>query len=144
MNYLLLIKRDKKHALHILAGIIIVFFPLVPLLVYRYFYIDFANNLWLIQYFARYFEIHHYMPLVINSSNELVGMTNPLYYGYLYYQLMGLMAALIGGARRALIFCVIIELALVYIIFSRLFCLLFSKYQNDGFIIAHGITMLMM
>ena len=77
-------------------------FVLLPLIVFRYLYSDYLNNLWLIQYFGRYYKMYHEIPVVIDSPNIGIGMPNPRFYGYYYYQIMGIMAIIFGGARRAL------------------------------------------
>lgn len=137
-------KKNSNHRLHILFGIFIVIVPLIPLLKYRYFYVDFSNNLWVIQYYAKYFRIHHSFPLTINTSNKLVGMTNPLFYGYIYYQFMGLLDICVGGARRALLICIVMMLSAVYILYSRIFMRAFHEAGDNCFWISHCITAVMM
>lgn len=111
----------KKILINTLIALGVSVFPLIPLFIYKFFYVDWLNNLWVIQYYARFFENNIEMPVVINTSNGLIGMTNPLYYGYLYYQILGLIALLIGGARRAVIAVLVILSIAFYIIYLELF-----------------------
>ena len=134
----------KRKILSYITGAVIVFFPVIPLMIYKYFYIDYANNLWVIQYFSRYFGIHHSFPYIINSDNKLVGMTNPLYYGYLYYQIWGLIAFVVGGARRAVILCIIIMLTVIYIIYNQIFYRILKAVGKNADMYAKGIVALMM
>lgn len=56
---------------------------------------DWTNNLWMVQYYADYFDKNYRLPLVFNTSNNItsvadIGIAYPQYYGYIYYQIMGL------------------------------------------------------
>src|SRR4051812_31488939 len=52
------------------------------------FYTDWINHKWLAGYFGEYFSQHRSWPVVINTS-EVGGMAYPLFYGVLYYPVMG-------------------------------------------------------
>lgn len=126
---------------HIFLGLFAATGPLLPFFLYKYFYIDWENNLWVIHYYARYFRIHHEMPLVLNSANNHVGMTNPLYYGYLYYQILGLLDVIAGGARRALLIGLSVLLLLNYAVMVRVFSRAFHGFgERKAFIYSHILT----
>jgi hypothetical protein len=53
---------------------------------------DWTNHVWMVGYFGEYFRQHGAMPWVINTD-EVGGMAYPVFYGYLFYQLLGPFAA---------------------------------------------------
>lgn len=134
----------KEKVTHILIGCIVILLPLLPLLIFRYFYVDWANNLWVIQYYTKWFREYHNFPQVINTTNDHVGMTNPLYYGYLYYQGMGFLAAVLGGARRAVILSALIMLIMIYELYTRLFMRILEHFGHNVFWLVHGMVLLML
>ena len=134
----------KEKVIHILIGCIVIIVPLLPLFIFRYFYVDWANNLWVIQYYAKWFKEYHNFPLVINTANDHVGMTNPLYYGYLYYQGMGFLAAVLGGARRAVISSALVLLIMIYELYTRLLMRMLKHFGRNEFWLVHGMVMLML
>ena len=127
---------------HILAGIVIVFVPLVPLFFYDYFYIDWMNNLWVIRYYTRFFEQYHSFPLTLNSTNKGVSMVNPLFYGYLYYQIMALLDLILGGTKRAILFSMILVQSAAYEMMTRMLTCIFRRFADKTFWLIRG-TILM-
>ena len=134
----------KERKLHFMIGCVVIIMPMLPLLIFRYFYVDWANNLWVIQYYIKWFKEYHSFPLVINTSNDHVGMTNPMYYGYLYYQGMGLLGVLLGSARRAVIFSAFVLLTLIYELYTRFLLHIFEGIGKGRFYLIHGIVLLML
>lgn len=132
-----------KRIIILVAFILAVFLPLLALYAFRYFYADYGNNLWLIQYYIRYFKIYHRFPTVINTSDGISGMTNPLYYGYLYYQVMAFIGIILHGARRAVIFLITVQNAMLFILYQRIFNILFKKNAKP-YLWSCGLTMIMM
>ena len=61
------------------------------------FALDWHNSLWTIQYYAAYFLHHHQFPALLNTQ-EIVGIAYPVFYGYGFYQLMGLAATVAPAA----------------------------------------------
>lgn len=128
-----MIKSKKGTWLNILIALGVSVFPLIPLFIYKFFYVDWLNNLWVIQYYARFFKANNEMPFVINTSNILVGMTNPLYYGYLYYQTMGIIAIIVGNARRAVILILLLLSFFMYLLYFKLFRkILNTTYSSES------------
>ncbi len=71
--------------------------PLVILLLPGHeFGIDWAPNAWLISYFGEFFRHHFSFPEVLNT-NQLSGMPQPLFYGFLLYPILGVMSAITGA-----------------------------------------------
>src|SRR5216684_6498534 len=71
--------------------------PLLPLLhPSAQFWGDWRNHLWLIGYFGEYFLRHGDFPVMINT-NELIGSPIPLFYGFLFYPMAGLLSAITGA-----------------------------------------------
>jgi hypothetical protein len=61
------------------------------------FYVDWANYLWMIGYCGAYFRQHGAMPLVLNTP-AVGGMPFPVFYGYLFFPVLGLVSAGIDAA----------------------------------------------
>jgi hypothetical protein len=64
---------------------------------------DWMNQIWLVNYFGEYFRQHHAFPSVINTR-ELVGAPYPVFYGYLFFPLLGLCSVAWNGACIVRIF----------------------------------------
>ena len=85
---------------------------ILPMLLWKNFYIDWFRNTWLIEYYGEYIKAHGSFPQVINSYGtgkyqNYVGMMHPSYYGVWLYRILGILCALFGGgARRALFFSI--------------------------------------
>lgn len=133
----------KRNTLIAVSFVVSVFLPLIPLYIFRYFYVDYGNNLWMIQYFIRYFKLYHSFPLVINTADGISGMTNPMYYGYIYYPIMSIIGILLHGARRAVIFVITIQNVMLFIIYQNIFDRLFRKFVGTVFW-SCGLTTIMM
>jgi hypothetical protein len=69
---------------------------------------DWANHVWMVGYFGEYFHQHGTFPAVANTA-DVGGMTFPIFYGYLFYPLLGLAAThlhpdiVVRGAAVALL-----------------------------------------
>jgi hypothetical protein len=55
------------------------------------FYVDWHNHVWLVGYFGEFFRQHHRMPVSLTTS-EYAGLAQPVFYGYLFYPLLGLLS----------------------------------------------------
>jgi hypothetical protein len=66
---------------------------------------DWTNHLWLISYFGKYYGEHGSMPAVIHTP-QIVGEPVTLFYGNLFYPIMGWLSSWIGthGAVRLAVF----------------------------------------
>jgi hypothetical protein len=53
------------------------------------FYRDWYNHVWMVGYFGEYFRQHGWFPSVVNTT-EIGGLAFPVFYGYLFYPLLGL------------------------------------------------------
>ena len=75
------------------------FLPAIALLPpnLRFGKLDWMNEIWLVNYFGEYFRQHHAFPSVINTR-ELVGAPYPVFYGYLFFPLLGVCSAALDGA----------------------------------------------
>ena len=83
-------------------ALLIIIFPLFPLLPGFIrtdgFYIDWWNHLWMTNYFGLYFEHNFDFPFVINTNNfGGVGNPSPLFYGYLFYPIFGMLSSLLNA-----------------------------------------------
>ena len=58
--------------------------------------IDWASHVWLTSYFGEYFRHHFSFPEVLNT-NQLSGMPQPIFYGFLLYPMLGLISAITGA-----------------------------------------------
>lgn len=96
---------EKKICILGLVGMLI---TVLPMILWKDFYLDWFRSTWLIEYYGEYFKSHFAFPEVINAFGEgkyqnYVGMMHPSYYGVWFYRIEGLFCALLGGgARRAL------------------------------------------
>jgi len=61
------------------------------------FYYDWHNHQWYVGYFGEYFRQHFRMPEVLNGA-PAVGMLQPVFYGYLLYPCLGLLASIMGAS----------------------------------------------
>jgi hypothetical protein len=90
-----------------LSFLLIPLIPLVPLLrLDNSFYGDWRNHVWLIGYYGEYFRRHGSFPIVLNT-NHMIGMPFPLFYGFLFYPIAGLVSAVLGGnlTLRLVVLC---------------------------------------
>lgn len=58
---------------------------------------DWENHQWFVGYFGEYWRQHHRMPEVMNSAS-VVGMPQPVFYGYALYPMLGLLSSWTGAA----------------------------------------------
>jgi hypothetical protein len=70
------------------------------------FYYDWFNHLWIIEYFGEYFRRHGRPPSVLSTEN-LVGIAMPLFYGGKFYWFAGMLSSFLGSAMafRLIAFC---------------------------------------
>jgi hypothetical protein len=59
------------------------------------FALDWVNHLWVISYFGDYYRAHGCMPSVLTTP-QLAGEPMPIFYGYLFYPLLGWLSANVG------------------------------------------------
>ena len=80
------------------------------------FYYDWHNHQWYVGYFGEYFRQHFRMPEVLNAA-PAVGLLQPVFYGYLLYPCLGLLAAIMGASaaiRVGALLAVALEFYAVY------------------------------
>lgn len=58
---------------------------------------DWSNHLWMIGYYGDYFRVHGTLPTVMNIA-PAVGLAQPVFYAWLFYPLLGLLAAAVGAS----------------------------------------------
>jgi hypothetical protein len=87
-----------------LAPLILLFLP------GHEFGIDWASHAWLTSYFGEFFRHHFSFPEVLNT-NQLSGMPQPVFYGFLLYPILGVMSA-VTGAEMAIRLAVLAVLLL--------------------------------
>ena len=100
--------------------------PLVLLLLPGHeFGIDWAAHSWLTAYYGEFFRHHFNFPEVLNT-NQLSGMPQPIFYGFLLYPILGTISA-ITGAEMAIRLAVLV----VFLLQSRQVFLLVRQVSND-------------
>lgn len=76
---------------------LVVLAPCLPLLeLNQTFAIDWPNQIWMINYVSSYLAANHSFPSVINTI-QLIGMPFPVFYGYLFFPLFGMLSLLWNG-----------------------------------------------
>ncbi len=107
----------------IVVGILCILFPLFPLAsLHSGFYVDWYNHVWLMGYYGQYFSVHHNMPSVLNTY-EVSLLAYPLFYGYLFHALGGLISIFTGAnlaVRLLFLFLWALKFGLVYQITKKL------------------------
>jgi hypothetical protein len=78
---------------------------------------DWNNNRWLIAYYGEYFWRHFTMPSVLNSM-PAVGLTSPMFYGYLLYPLLGLPSIAVGADLAVRLGCLAMVAVQFYALLS--------------------------
>jgi hypothetical protein len=77
---------------------------------------DWPNHVWMINYQARFFAHHHCFTPVLNSY-EVIGIPFPIFYGYLFFPIMGMFSTVLDGnltVRIAAIILLFFEFGLIY------------------------------
>lgn len=110
----------------ILICLLVVIYPLLPLLRYDNFYVDWFNHLWPIEYMGKYFKENFSFPHVFNTDNSWMGMATPIYYGVWFYRIAGLLSIILGG-KNAIVVCAFICFLLQMLIWKKLFDLILKK-----------------
>src|SRR3954468_4908183 len=80
------------------------------------FYYDWDIHRWFIGYGGEYFHEHLRLPEVLNTS--IVGMPQPVFYGYLFYPALAFWSSLLGAnlaLRTGLLCLVALQFAAVYL-----------------------------
>ena len=80
------------------------------------FYVDWTSNVFTLNYFGEYVRQHGLLPSTM-STNVMLGVANPAFYGVLFYPIVGLASAVIGAnlaVRLALIGAVLLQSWQVY------------------------------
>ena len=114
---------------------------LLPLLPLRHlsaiFPQDWTNHQWMVAYYGDYFRQHGTLPATFNTA-AAVGMATPVFYGWLFYPLLGVVAAWTGAAL-ALRLAVA---ALVAIQFFALFAVGRRVFQQTGwaYVVASSVV----
>jgi len=83
---------------------------------------DWLNHCWAIGYFGAYLKAHHGISLTVNTV-EQVGMPFPVFYGYLFYPVLGFLSAFVGpelAVRIAALSLFALEFGLTYAVCYRL------------------------
>jgi hypothetical protein len=101
------------------------------------FYYDWHNHQWLVGYFGEYVRVHLAFPETLGAAGA-VGMPQPVFYGFLLYPLLGLLAAAVG-ASWAIRLGVILTLAAE---FFSVYCAgrLLSRHRGLALAIAAAVT----
>ena len=113
---------------------------ILPMLLWKNFYIDWFRNTWLIEYYGEYIKAHGSFPQVINSYGtgkyqNYVGMMHPSYYGVWLYRILGILCALFGGgARRALFFSIFLLEIIQWVIWYKLLFVISGSKTNSAFV----------
>ncbi len=128
---------SKKRTTDILFWIVVGFIPLVLLMdPYGVFYSDWKNHIWLSNYFGHYFQTHADWPQRINTF-EKVGMPLPLFYGFLFYPIMGTLSAFVMAGVTWILVVLFTQGAVILIL--RRFLQALSIDQRLKQILAIGI-----
>ncbi|HVU36305.1 MAG TPA: hypothetical protein VHE61_22905 [Opitutaceae bacterium] len=113
-----LIKAERYDHVWRFAGVVAVFVPLAGLLdPHAGFGYDWVNHEWMIGYFGEYFREHQRITGTFNSSRA-IGMPQPVFYAFLVYPLMGMLASAVGAAlalRMTLVAAAVAQYACVWI-----------------------------
>ena len=82
--------------LTVLVGIVAIALPSALLYSTRFqFYTDWPVNLYFIAYFGEYLRYHRDFPASFDNE-AYAGLAFPVYYGFLYYRVAGLISAFVG------------------------------------------------
>jgi hypothetical protein len=105
-----------------LLAILTISIQVAPLLIHRPFYIDWINHVWAINYFKENLLTQGDFPLLFNSAQG-AGNPSPIFYGYLFYPVLSLIALLTGAdlSLRLVAFALIVGNFIIYFWFCRKF-----------------------
>src|SRR5262249_49015758 len=108
----------RARAFQLGVGACIILFPCLSLTSDTLYYSpDALNHQWIIKYGADSVQKDHQPPWVLTTS-ELGGMPIPVFYGYLFYPVMSVLAAALG-ARNAIRLAVVGMFAFQYLLVHR-------------------------
>lgn|GEM_PF-4704513 len=113
--------------------ILLVVFPLLDLT--ATYYVDWHNHVWTIGYTGEFFRSNHAFPLTVNLS-EYALSPQPIFYGALFYPLIGMMSSVTGPAL-ALRLVIITLFLLQYYACNRL---IYRLSGNE--LISHAVSVL--
>jgi hypothetical protein len=85
---------------------------------------DWSNHLWMIGYYGDYFRQHGDLPTVMNIA-PAVGLAQPVFYAWLFYPLLGVVAAATGAALA-------LRLAIFAMVAIQFFALIFAGRKILG------------
>ena len=91
-------------------SVLVCLLPILLLLDLRsVFDFDWFNHLWMIEYFGEYIRRHGVPPAVLSTEN-LIGITMPIFYGGKFYWFSGIISSFLGSAIsfRIIVFCSLI------------------------------------
>ncbi|MDE7310482.1 MAG: hypothetical protein K2N87_02495 [Eubacterium sp.] len=118
----------KEFKKRIILGIVFSVCFLIPLMVYQFFYVDYVNHTWEIDYYADFFKNNGRFPIVIHTS-DTVGIAYPQFYGYLFYQGMGFLTFIVGNSRIAYVLSSMTIFTLIFFLFSEIFIHILRKTE---------------
>jgi len=122
----------------LIACIVVIALPCIPLLdLNSVFAVDWPNQVWLINYVASFLAERHYFPDVIHTYT-LIGMPYPVFYGYLFFPLMGTLSLFWNGdltVRLIAVSLYALQFFLVYRLASRV-----TSDRFSGFCLATLVT----
>ncbi|CAN5169386.1 hypothetical protein BH10CYA1_BH10CYA1_38750 [soil metagenome] len=123
---------------YLLAGIVAVALPCLPLLdLHSVFAVDWPNQVWLINYVASFLAERHYFPGAIHTYS-LIGMPYPVFYGYLFFPLMGVLSLFWNADITVRVVAVTLFAAQFFLVF-KLACKI-TQDKFSSFCIATFVT----
>lgn len=117
---------NNEYRKRIILGIVFSICFLIPLIVYQFFYVDYVNHTWEVEYYANYLKNNQRFPIVMNTT-DVVGIAYPQFYGYLFYQGMGFLALITGSARTAYVLSSVTAYTLIFLLYSEIFIHILRK-----------------
>ncbi len=149
-------KDIKRYGILVITWLVMVGIWILPGIQHKNFYQDWYNHSWIINYFSDYFANNYCFPNVINTNNHTVGFVMPIYYGRELYEVLGLLAVIVGSSRRALVLGVAVVLSIQWYLWGNVikkvnsnlelwsyalsFIWTVSNYQITNFYIRGAIT----
>lgn len=126
---------DKRY---LIASIVAVALPCLPMFdLHSIFAVDWPNQVWLINYVASFLAERHYFPGAIHTYT-LVGMPYPVFYGYLFFPLMGVLS-FFWNADLTVRFVAIALFAIQFFLVFKLTCKI-TQEKLASFSVATFVT----
>ncbi|MGH9549769.1 MAG: hypothetical protein ACRD3W_10360, partial [Terriglobales bacterium] len=105
------------------AGLLAVVCACLPLFDLRsVFAVDWANGMWITNYFGAYMRAHMQLPYVLNTF-QLSVMAYPAFYGYLFFPLLGVFTTILDAnlvLRAAAFLLLAAQFYAIYLAIGRL------------------------